>query len=587
MSLSDHLAELLERRLRLQDRPLVAKFAAAPIVMLALFMVATTFSVAALVYAHHASVMVEKDMRTTTELGSISSRFIREDDRLHRLLVDKAAGDPSVDIAKRSAAIKADLTRLHDDLAAIRSRLPAREQATAAAVGDQIARYTEAVDVVSSMLDVNFAASATMLLPFRSNADRAIASVDQMVAQGVRDAAEHAAVAAARTRLLIGFTIALTAIVAAIGIIMPIGVGKATIRSIVAIAEATRSIAEHRYDLDLAGYARRDELGQLVAALDIFRTQLIEKEMLERDAAAEDRRRTAAVKQADERNARERAAMLEQLAHEFKSKVRRMIGEAGDTMARVDANAVELDRTIASATVLASHLEELAALFVAEMDQASAATIELAGAIRLIDQEAASSSGIATAILDRAITAKEEVVGSEQCAAEIERVVDGIDEIARQTRLLALNATIEAARSGEAGRGFTVVASEIKALSGRTGDFTGDVRRQVHQVQDGVRRIISETTELSRFIEQMEVITRRMSDTSSEQARSTGQIETRIEAVRSRVDVLSAMSGSIRDAANGNERSLAELRSDGRRLQEVLSTLNNDAHAFVELLRAG
>ena len=586
MGPSDRLAELLERRLRLQDRPLVAKFAAAPVIMLGLFTLATLLSVAALIYAHHATSIVAAEMRVATQLSSLAVRFIREDDALQRLLVDKATGGPGFDTARRAAAIKADLTRLHDDFVAIDRQISLRDRPHAHAVAEQIAQYAEAVDVVSSMLDVNFASSVAMLAPFRANADHAIASVDLMVAQGVRHAQEHAAIAAARTRILIGLTIILTAVLAALGLIVSVGIGKATIRSIIALAEVTRSLAERRYDVDLDAFARKDELGKLVAALKTFRSQLVEKEMMELDAAEEERRQVAAVDAANERNAREREAMLERLTHEFESKVRRMIGEAGDAMLRVDANAAELERTVADANALASQLEELATVFAAEMNQAGVATGELTCAIRRIDEEAGRSSGIATAILARANSAEEQVSGSERCAREVERVVDVIDEIARQTKLLALNATIEAARSGEAGREFAVVASEVKALSGRTGESTGVVRHQVRQLQDGVSRTVAETGELSRLIEQMEAIARSMSRTSSEQAGSTGRIETQIAAVRSRVDVLSTVGGSIRDAAGGNARSIGELRSGGRRLQDALSTLDDDAQSFIALLRA-
>ena len=586
MGPSDRLAELLERRLRLQDRPLVAKFAAAPVIMLGLFTLATLLSVAALIYAHHATSIVAAEMRVATQLSSLAVRFIREDDALQRLLVDKATGGPGFDTARRAAAIKADLTRLHDDFVAIDRQISLRDRPHAHAVAEQIAQYAEAVDVVSSMLDVNFASSVAMLAPFRANADHAIASVDLMVAQGVRHAQEHAAIAAARTRILIGLTIILTAVLAALGLIVSVGIGKATIRSIIALAEVTRSLAERRYDVDLDAFARKDELGKLVAALKTFRSQLVEKEMMELDAAEEERRQVAAVDAANERNAREREAMLERLTHEFESKVRRMIGEAGDAMLRVDANAAELERTVADANALASQLEELATVFAAEMNQAGVATGELTCAIRRIDEEAGRSSGIATAILARANSAEEQVSGSERCAREVERVVDVIDEIARQTKLLALNATIEAARSGEAGREFAVVASEVKALSGRTGESTGVVRHQVRQLQDGVSRTVAETGELSRLIEQMEAIARSMSRKSSEQAGSTGRIETQIAAVRSRVDVLSTVGGSIRDAAGGNARSIGELRSGGRRLQDALSTLDDDAQSFIALLRA-
>ncbi len=91
-------------------------------------------------------------------------------------------------------------------------------------------------------------------------------------------------------------------------------------------------------------------------------------------------------------------------------------------------------------------------------------------------------------------------------AQRIGLVIDLITKIAGQTNLLAFNATIEAARAGEAGRGFSVVATEVKELAGQTGDATGQITAQIAAIQDCTRQTAQALAAIGRRIGDIDAI---------------------------------------------------------------------------------
>jgi methyl-accepting chemotaxis protein len=113
----------------------------------------------------------------------------------------------------------------------------------------------------------------------------------------------------------------------------------------------------------------------------------------------------------------------------------------------------------------------------------AASAEELSGSIREIARSASEASRVASQGVSVAQATNDTVARLSQSSGEIDEVVKVITSIAQQTNLLALNATIEAARAGEAGRGFAIVANEVKELAKETAKATEDIAAKIEAIQ--------------------------------------------------------------------------------------------------------
>ncbi|MFI5490916.1 methyl-accepting chemotaxis protein [Actinoplanes sp. NPDC051859] len=150
--------------------------------------------------------------------------------------------------------------------------------------------------------------------------------------------------------------------------------------------------------------------------------------------------------------------------------------------------AVQISQSNDELSQAAARLHEASQSRSALADQLESAVLTVSEQVATAATEmGASTNGLADFARDAVSEAERgvETVNSLQTASEqIRTAVDLINSVASQTRLLALNATIEAARAGEAGRGFSVVAGEVKNLANETSDSSAEILGQVTTVQE-------------------------------------------------------------------------------------------------------
>jgi methyl-accepting chemotaxis protein len=128
-------------------------------------------------------------------------------------------------------------------------------------------------------------------------------------------------------------------------------------------------------------------------------------------------------------------------------------------------------------------------------------------AINEITEQVRRGSGLGREAVMRADASRTAIDALAKATNQIGDIVTVIKNIAAQTNLLALNATIEAARAGEAGRGFSVVASEVKTLATQTGKSTEEIGAKVGEIQTTAREVVAALSSVAEAIDQLSGVT--------------------------------------------------------------------------------
>lgn len=276
---------------------------------------------------------------------------------------------------------------------------------------------------------------------------------------------------------------------------------------------------------------------------------------------------------------------------------RSMIRQVADTSTSVSAAANQLNTTaehiangaeemVAQAHTVATAGEEMAAT---ASDIANNCQNAATGAM-----DASSSASDGSIVVDKTVQAMSQIARRVQATAatvtnlgersdQIGQIVGTIEEIADQTNLLALNAAIEAARAGEQGRGFAVVADEVRALAERTTRATKEIGEMIRSIQqetriavtameEGVREVESGTNEASKsgqalqnIMEQVNTVSMQISQVATaaeEQTATTSEISNNILMVS---EVIQGISKGAMDTASASE-TLAKLSEELKRL---------------------
>jgi methyl-accepting chemotaxis protein len=306
-----------------------------------------------------------------------------------------------------------------------------------------------------------------------------------------------------------------------LGATLALLLGKGISRPMTAMCKAMRELAGGNFDVVLPGLGRKDELGEMAAAVEEFKVQAIAK--AERDAAAQDAQNRAA-------GAARRTEII-RFADEFETAVGAIVSNVSASAVQLEQAAGTLTRTAETTQSLSSQVAGASEEASSNMQSVATATEELSASVNEIGRRVRESNKIAEAAVFQAQQTDGRIGKLSRAAQEIGDVVKLITAIAEQTNLLALNATIEAARAGDAGRGFAVVASEVKSLASQTAKATDEISSHILGMQGATQESVAAIKEIGGTIGQISSIASSIAGAVEQQSAATQEIARSVQTV--------------------------------------------------------
>jgi methyl-accepting chemotaxis protein len=360
-----------------------------------------------------------------------------------------------------------------------------------------------------------------------------------------------------------------------LGIVLAWLIGSSVSGPIRSMTDRMQSLASGELDEAIPGGESRDEIGRMARAVEVFRGNALAVRRMELEASAQ-RETTEA----------DRARMMSELAGRFEQGMQGVITGVGGRAEEMGRSAEELARVAERGRGLAEAVAARAEQASMNVQTVASATQELAASIREISSQVQRSVTVSSRATDETQRTSEMIHGLSSAAEKIGNIIQLIQAIASQTNLLALNATIEAARAGDAGKGFAIVASEVKNLASQTAQATEQIASQIATIQSATGETVAAITKFGTTVKEMADIATAIASAVEEQGAATGEIARNVEQAASGTAAVTQEMGDVRAVAGETDASAEAALAAAAALQQQAVSLKSNVHDFLRTIRA-
>ena len=335
------------------------------------------------------------------------------------------------------------------------------------------------------------------------------------------------------------------------------------------LTKAMTDLAAGSKDIAIPKYRSDDEIGSLSKAARKFKLLVDRNEDL------------AKQHNQDADHTIQRTKRIEHLIDAFRDQATNTIIYVNEGTQIADNNVVRMETITADTLEQSNTITSVGTETSKKLKFISEATGALSASSQHIAEQAKKTTSVVSEAAMQVTLTTKKISGLSCATDQIRDIVALIQDIAERTNLLALNATIEAARAGEAGRGFSVVAQEVKDLANQTAKATSDISDHVDNILSETSGAVESVQAIKETVEKVDDATHSIATAVEKQDASTVEIAQSLTDVTKQVNTVQDHIMRVSEIAQNGAQSIDEIKGSYTKIKSEFGNLNGSIDQFL------